>query len=49
LPNVTRLETFGENDVHAVRVIVDPGSTTVFVPGPLLVPGNALPTIMPRK
>jgi hypothetical protein len=49
LPNVTRLETFGEEDVHAVRVIVDPGSTTVFVPGPLLVPGNDLPTIMPRK
>ncbi len=49
LPNVTRLETFGEYDIHAVRVVVDPLSTTVFMPGPLLVPGNTLPAIYPQR
>lgn len=47
LPNVTRLETFGESDIHAVIVTVDPGSKQVFLAGPLLVPGNELP-VLPR-
>jgi hypothetical protein len=47
VPNVTRLETFGALNVHAVIVAVDPGSTQVFLAGPLLVPGNPLP-ILPR-
>jgi hypothetical protein len=47
LPNVTRLETFGAGDLHAVIVVVDPGSPQVFLAGPLLVPGNALP-VLPR-
>jgi hypothetical protein len=48
LPNVTRLETFGANDIHATIVVVDAASPQVFLAGPLLVPGNALP-IPPRK
>ena len=47
LPNVTRVETFGEKDVHAVIVVVDPASAAVFLPGPMLIPGNTLP-ILPR-
>ena len=47
LDNVTRLETFGAGDIHAVLVTVDPGSTAVFLAGPLLVPENALP-VLPR-
>ncbi|MEY2877899.1 MAG: hypothetical protein RLZZ15_279, partial [Verrucomicrobiota bacterium] len=47
LANVTRLETFGANDIHAVLVTVDPQSPQVFLAGPLLAPGNALP-ILPR-
>jgi hypothetical protein len=43
LANVTRLETFGANDIHGVLVVVDPGSPQVFLPGPLIVPGNPLP------
>jgi len=49
LPNVTRLETFGANDIHAVLVVVDPASENVFMPGPLLVPGNPLPANIPRR
>lgn len=45
LANVTRLETFGDRDVHAVLVTVDPGSPQVFLAGPLIVPGNALPKL----
>lgn len=45
--NVTRLETFGAGDIHAVRVTVDASSPQVFLCGPLLVPGNALP-VLPR-
>ncbi|PAW69084.1 MAG: hypothetical protein B9S34_00125 [Opitutia bacterium Tous-C1TDCM] len=45
VPNVTRLETFGAGDFHAVLVTVDPASPRVFLAGPLLVPGNPLPTI----
>lgn len=45
VPNVTRIESFGANNVHAVIVAVDPGSQAVFLPGPLLIPGNALPVL----
>jgi hypothetical protein len=45
--NVTRLETFGSGDFHAVLVTVDPASIAVFSAGPLVVPGNALP-VLPR-
>lgn len=48
LANVTRLETFGARDLHAVMVTVDPAAPQVFLAGPLLVPGNALP-VLPRK
>ncbi|MBL9203049.1 MAG: hypothetical protein JNL39_21250 [Opitutaceae bacterium] len=47
LPNVTRLETFGDRDFHAVLVTVDPGSAQVFLAAPLIVPGNPLP-VLPR-
>ncbi|MDO8541924.1 MAG: hypothetical protein Q7S40_15920 [Opitutaceae bacterium] len=46
--NVTRLETFGDFDLHATLVVVDPASPHVFLAGPLLVPANALP-VLPRK
>ena len=45
LPNVTRLETFGGPNFHAVLVTVDPGSTDVFLTAPLIVAGNALPAL----
>ncbi|MEY4940188.1 MAG: hypothetical protein RIQ93_1923 [Verrucomicrobiota bacterium] len=45
LTNVTRVETFGDNDAHGVLVVVDPVSPQVFLAGPLLVPGNALPIL----
>ena len=45
LANVTRLETFGAVDIHGVFVTVDPGSPQVFLAGPLMVPGNALPRL----
>lgn len=45
LANVTRLETFGATNMHAVLVTVDPGSTPVFLPAPLIVPGNILPAL----
>jgi hypothetical protein len=48
LANVTRLETFGAADMHAVLVNVDPVSTQVFLAAPLIVPGNALP-LLPRQ
>lgn len=47
LANVTRLETFGAGDFHAVLVTVDPGSVPVFLAAPLIVPGNPLP-MLPR-
>ncbi len=49
LVNLTRVETFGDHDVHAVKVIVDPDSTQVFLAGPLIVPGNALPKLPVAK
>lgn len=47
LPNVTRLETFGDYNVHAVLVAVDTDSPQLFLCGPLIVPGNPRP-ILPR-
>jgi hypothetical protein len=47
LPNVTRLETFGGANFHAVLVTVDPGAPQVFLTAPLIVPGNRLP-VLPR-
>ena len=40
LDNVTRLQVFGDAEVHAVRVIVDPAAPGVFAFQPILVPGN---------
>lgn len=40
IPNVLRLEVMGAEDVHAVRVVVDPDSPGVFGFIPLLVPEN---------
>lgn len=45
LANVTRLETFGAGDLHAVLVTVDPASAQVFLAAPLIVPGNTLPVL----
>lgn len=45
IPNVIRLETFGDKDLHATLVVVDPASAEVFLPMPLLVPGNPLPNL----
>lgn len=44
IPNLTRLQTFGASDFHGVLVVVNPAHPEVFLPGPLLVPGNRLPT-----
>jgi hypothetical protein len=46
LPNLTRLETFGGQDFHAVLVVVDPASKAVFAAGPLVVPGNPPPRLL---
>lgn len=40
LENLTRVETFGEEDVHWVRVSVDPDSKGVFSFEPVIVEGN---------
>lgn len=40
ITNVLKLMVYGENDVHAVRVVVDPDSPGVFGFVPLLVPEN---------
>src|SRR5581483_7241734 len=45
VPNVTRIESFGDFAVHGLIVVVDPLSPEVFLPGPLLVPGNRLPVV----
>ena len=49
VPNVTRLETFGAENIHGVLVTVDPASREVFAAGPLLVPGNPLPRLPRTK
>ncbi|NNG05538.1 MAG: hypothetical protein HKM95_15760 [Inquilinus sp.] len=38
--NLTRLQVFGDSEVHAVRVLVDPAAPGVFAFQPLIVPGN---------
>ena len=40
IPNALRLMLYGDEDVHAVRVIVDPDSPGVFGFVPLIVPEN---------
>jgi hypothetical protein len=40
IPNMLKLMVYGETDVHAVRVIVDPDSAGVFGFVPLIVPEN---------
>jgi hypothetical protein len=40
IPNVLRLMVYGEDDVHAIRVIVDPDSAGVFGFVPLIIPEN---------
>ncbi len=40
IPNVIRLEVMGETHIHAVRVLVDPDSPSVFGFFPLFVPEN---------
>lgn len=45
VPNVTRLETFGGENLHGVLVTVDPASRDVFLAGPLIVPGNPRPRL----
>ncbi len=43
LPNVMRLQVFGDRHVHAVRVRVDPASAALFDITPLIVPENGVP------
>ena len=43
VPNVTRLQVFGDKHVHAVRVRVDPDDPAVFGITPLIVPENGAP------
>ncbi|MDB5546927.1 MAG: hypothetical protein JWP21_374 [Tardiphaga sp.] len=40
IPNVLRLMVYGDGDVHAVRVIVDPDSAGVFGFVPMIIPEN---------
>lgn len=40
VPNVLRLQLWGEGKVHAMRVIVDPDMPGVFSFAPLIAPGN---------
>jgi hypothetical protein len=40
LENFTRLEVFGEDDMHGVRVTVDPAGASLFSFQEFLVPGN---------
>lgn len=41
--SVTRMQVFGDGDVHAVRVRVDPADPALFNIAPLLVPENGMP------
>lgn len=45
VPNVTRVETFGDGDLHGTLVLVDTASPQVFLPAPLIIPGNPLPPL----
>jgi len=41
VPNVTRIENFGSQDVHWVEIVVDPKDENVFSVRPHIVQGNA--------
>lgn len=41
--NVTRLQVYGDRQVHAVRIRVDPQDPALFNIAPLLVPENGMP------
>lgn len=43
VPNVTRLQVYGDRHIHAVRIKVAPDDPAVFVISPLLVPENGMP------
>lgn len=40
IPNFTRLQVFGENEMHAVKVIINPSSPSLFQIEQLIVPEN---------
>jgi hypothetical protein len=40
IPNITRVQTFGEGKVHWVRATVDPDARNVFTFEPMMVSGN---------
>ncbi len=40
LDNFTRLQVFGENNMHAVRVFIDPSTAGLFRIEQLMIPGN---------
>ena len=40
LDNVIRLQVFGDSEVHAVRVMVDPDAPAVFAFQPMIIAGN---------
>lgn len=42
-PHVTRLQVYGDKNVHAVRVTVDPDAPGVFSFAPLIAPENGIP------
>ena len=43
IPGVTRVQVFGDRQVHAVRIRVDPASKSVFEASPLIIQGNGTP------
>lgn len=40
IPNFTRLQVFGENEMHAVKITINPTNPTLFQIEQLIVPGN---------
>jgi hypothetical protein len=49
LENVTRLENFGEREVHWSRVTVDPAGPELFTFSPGIVAGNVVPHAVPSR
>ncbi len=49
IENVTRLENFGEREVHWSRVTVDPNGPELFTFSPGIVPGNVAPHPVPPR
>ena len=49
IENVTRLENFGENEVHWSRVKVDPTGPELFTFSPAIVAGNVVPHPVPPR